>query len=98
MRDCLHEEITQALGPANDLYRLPDTIWNDDNLHGVATPFDMLILRVLYQPELHSGMTRAQAAAVLPKVFARENPRAAACRAGPATRNPAPGPAPSRWR
>jgi 8-oxo-dGTP pyrophosphatase MutT (NUDIX family) len=75
VRDCLHEEITQALGPANDLYRLPDTIWNDDNLHGVATPFDMLILRVLYQPELHSGMTRAQAAAILPKVFARENPQ-----------------------
>jgi len=75
VRDCLHEEITQALGPANDLYRLPDTIWNDDNLHGVATPFDMLILRALYQPELHSGMTRAEVAAVLPKVLARENPK-----------------------
>ena len=52
VRDCLHEEITQALGPANDLYRLPDSIWNDDNFHGMATPFDMLILRALYQPEL----------------------------------------------
>ena len=41
MRDCLNEEITQALGPANDLYRLPDSIWNDDNFHGMATPFDM---------------------------------------------------------
>ena len=45
VRDCLNEEITQALGPANDLYRLPDSIWNDDNFHGLATSFDMLILR-----------------------------------------------------
>ena len=63
VRDCLNEEITQALGPANDLYRLPDSIWNDDNFHGMATPFDMTILRALYQPELRSGMTRAEVAA-----------------------------------
>ncbi len=75
VRDCLAEEITQALGPADDLYRLPDTIWNDDNFHGMATTFDMTILRALYQPELHSGMTRAEAAAVLPKVLARVNPQ-----------------------
>jgi hypothetical protein len=59
VRDCLHEEITQALGPADDLYRLPDSIWNDDNFHGMATPFDMTILRTLYQPEFRSGMRRA---------------------------------------
>ncbi len=75
VRDCLAEEITQALGPANDLYRLPDSIWNDDNFHGMATPFDMLILRVLYRPELKSGMTRDEVAAALPGIFARENPK-----------------------
>ena len=75
VRDCLNEEITQALGPADDLYRLPDTIWNDDNFHGLATPFDMLILRTLYQPELRSGMTRAEVAAALPGILARTNPR-----------------------
>jgi hypothetical protein len=74
VRDCLHEELTQALGPANDLYRLPDSIWNDDNLHSIATPFDMLVLRTLYQPELASGMTRDAAAARLPAILARENP------------------------
>ena len=74
MRDCLAEEITQALGPANDLYRLPDSIWNDDNFHGMATPFDMLILRALYQPELQSGMTRPEVAAALPGVLDRVNP------------------------
>jgi len=75
VRDCLNEEITQALGPANDLYRLPDTIWNDDNFHGMATAFDMLILKTLYQPELRSSMSRAQVAAALPNVLARTNPK-----------------------
>jgi len=75
IRDCIHEEITQALGPANDLYRLPDSIWNDDNFHGITTPFDMLMLRVLYQPELASGMDRAAVAEALPRLLARENPQ-----------------------
>lgn len=74
VRDCLHEEITQALGPANDLYRLPHSIWNDDNFHGMATAFDMLMLRVLYQPEFASGMPRAEVAARLPAVLDRVNP------------------------
>ncbi|MER2508818.1 MAG: DUF2927 domain-containing protein [Amaricoccus sp.] len=75
VRDCLAEEITQALGPANDLYRLPDSIWNDDNFHGAPTAFDMTILRALYQPELRSGMTRKEAAAVLPRVLDKVNPK-----------------------
>ncbi len=74
VRDCLHEEITQALGPANDLYRLPHTIWNDDNFHGMATGFDMLILRALYQPEFASGMSREDVARELPRVLDRVNP------------------------
>ena len=75
VRDCFNEELTQALGPANDLYRLPDSVWNDDNFHGIATSFDMLILRALYQPELASGMTRAEVAAELPSILNRTNPR-----------------------
>ncbi|RMH49624.1 MAG: DUF2927 domain-containing protein [Alphaproteobacteria bacterium] len=74
VRDCLHEEIAQALGPLNDLYRLPDSVFNDDNFHSVLTPFDMLVLRAYYAPELHSGMTRAQVARVLPTILDRINP------------------------
>ena len=74
MRDCLHEEIAQALGPVNDLYRLPDSVFNDDNFHTVLTGFDMLVLRAFYAPELASGMTRAQVAARLPGLLARLNP------------------------
>ena len=74
VRDCLHEEIAQSLGPLNDLYRLSDSVFNDDNFHTVLTGFDMLILRAFYAPELQSGMTRAQVAAKLPGVLARINP------------------------
>ncbi|MFV0514111.1 MAG: DUF2927 domain-containing protein [Jhaorihella sp.] len=75
IRDCLHEELAQALGPLNDLYRLPDSVFNDDNVHTVLTGFDMLILRTAYAPELHSGMSEAQVAARLPAILARLNPR-----------------------
>ncbi|VAV87443.1 ATP-dependent transcriptional regulator [hydrothermal vent metagenome] len=73
-RDCLHEELAQALGPLNDLYRLPDSIYNDDNMQTVLTGFDMLILRATYQPELYSGMTRQQVASRLPAILSRLNP------------------------
>lgn len=74
-RDCLHEELAQALGPLNDLYRLPDSVFNDDNMHAVLTGFDMLVLRAYYAPELVNGMTRGEVAARLPALFARLNPR-----------------------
>ncbi|MEP2716488.1 DUF2927 domain-containing protein [Pseudophaeobacter sp.] len=73
-RDCLHEELAQAIGPLNDLYRLPDSVFNDDNVHTVLTGFDMLVLRATYAPELHTGMNRAEVAAVLPGLLMRLNP------------------------
>ena len=73
-RDCLHEEIAQAIGPLNDLYRLSDSVFNDDNVHTVLTGFDMLILRATYAPELRTGMRRAEVAARLPAILARMNP------------------------
>ncbi|MEL7013404.1 MAG: DUF2927 domain-containing protein [Pseudomonadota bacterium] len=75
VRDCLHEELAQALGPLNDLYRLPDSVFNDDNVHTVLTGFDMLVLRAYYSPELQSGMTRAQVAERIPGILSRLNPR-----------------------
>jgi hypothetical protein len=65
IRDCLHEELAQALGPLNDLYRLPDSVFNDDNFHSVLTGFDMEILRLTYAPDLASGMSREEVAARL---------------------------------
>ena len=74
-RDCLHEELAQALGPLNDLYRLPDSVFNDDNIHAVLTGFDMLVLRTYYSPELRNGMSRGEVAARLPAILARLNPK-----------------------
>lgn len=74
IRDCLHEELAQALGPLNDLYRLPDSVFNDDNIHAVLTSFDMLILRTYYDPELRNGMSRGEVAVRLPSILTRLNP------------------------
>lgn len=92
VRDCLHEELAQALGPLNDLYRLPDSVFNDDNFQTVLTGFDMLILRAYYAPEMHNGMTRSQAAVTLPRVLARLNPRGQRIASAPLTR-----PTPRAW-
>jgi hypothetical protein len=82
VRDCLHEEVAQALGPLNDLYRLPDSVFNDDNFHAVLTGFDMLILRTYYDAELANGMTRAEVSARLPGILARLNPGGARAASG----------------
>lgn len=74
-RDCLHEELAQALGPINDLYRLPDSVFNDDNIHAVLTGFDMLILRAYYDKDLANGMSRDAVATLLPAILTRINPR-----------------------
>ena len=75
VRDCLHEEVGQAMGPLNDLYHLPQSVFNDDNFHTVLTSFDMLLLRAFNAPELTSGMNAQEVANRLPAILARINPR-----------------------
>ncbi|MGB7319069.1 MAG: DUF2927 domain-containing protein, partial [Planktotalea sp.] len=77
VRDCLHEELAQALGPLNDLYRLPDSVFNDDNVHTVLTGFDMLILRAYYDPSLRNGMSKSEVASRIGGILTRINPRGA---------------------
>ncbi|MEL7465159.1 MAG: DUF2927 domain-containing protein [Pseudomonadota bacterium] len=60
-RICFVEEIMQALGPGNDLYRLEDSGFNDDEVHVAPTAFDLLMLRVLYDPTMRPGMSRLEA-------------------------------------
>ena len=74
VRDCLHEELAQALGPLNDLYRLPDSVFNDDNFQAVLTGFDMLVLRIHYSRDLQNGMTPSEVAKHLPAILANLNP------------------------
>lgn len=83
LRDCLHEEVAQALGPLGDLYRLEGSVFDDDDLHAVLTDRDMAVLRALYDPALRSGMTRAEVAARLPAILFRTNPAGRRADPGP---------------
>ena len=65
--------MAEALGPLNELYRLPDSVFNDDNIHTVLTGFDMLVRRTFYAPEIRNGMTRGEVAIRLPQILARLN-------------------------
>lgn len=91
VRECLEEELAQALGPANDLFRLRDSVFNDDNVHSRLTRFDLLILRVLYDPRLSPGMPRREAQRAARRVLDEINPEG---RRIPARRGLAPQP---RW-
>lgn len=87
-RDCLHEEVAQALGPLNDLYRLSNSIFNDDNFQTVLTGFDMAVLRTLYDPALENGMSQGEVAARLPGILDRLNPSGAGAAGGEADATP----------
>ena len=58
---CLHEEIAQGLGLANDSPRARPSIFNDNEEFALLTPQDELMLRMLYDPRLSPGMTADQA-------------------------------------
>ena len=59
IRECILEEVSQALGTANDLYALGSSIFNDDDGHTWPTRLDYLMLRVLYDPRLETGLNRS---------------------------------------
>ena len=58
---CLHEEIAQGLGLANDSPRARPSIFNDNDEFALLTPQDALMLRMLYDPRLTPGMTADEA-------------------------------------
>jgi len=74
VRNCLLEEIPQALGLANDLYGLGPSIFNDDAAHLWPTKLDYLMLRVLYTPEMVTGLDRRETERRALAVLNRINP------------------------
>lgn len=62
---CYEEELAQGLGPANDSPEARPSIFNDDQEYAFLTTQDALILRMLYDPRLHPGMTADQAKPVV---------------------------------
>jgi hypothetical protein len=60
-RSCIHEELAQAMGLANDSPKARPSIFNDDEEFGLLTRHDELLLKMLYDPRLRPGMTAAEA-------------------------------------
>ncbi len=56
-QSCIQEEITQALGLANDSPNARPSIFNDDEEFALLTRHDELLLQMLYDPRLKIGMT-----------------------------------------
>ena len=68
---CLHEEIAQGLGLANDSPRARPSIFNDDEEYALLTRQDELMLRILYNPALRPGMTEAEARPIVTELATR---------------------------
>ena len=68
---CIHEELAQGLGLANDSPRARPSIFNDDEEFSLLTTHDELLLKILYDPRLQPGMTAAVAAPIA-RVIATE--------------------------
>jgi hypothetical protein len=68
---CIHEELAQGLGLANDSPRARPSIFNDDEEFGLLTSHDELLLKMLYDGRLETGMAAAEAAPIA-RVIARE--------------------------
>lgn len=58
---CFHEELAQGMGLANDSPAARPSIFNDDEEFGLLTHHDELLLQMLYDKRLRSGMTPQQA-------------------------------------
>ncbi len=58
---CVVEELTQSLGLPNDADWVSPSIANDLDIQEELSPLDRLMVRLLYRPELKSGMTIKQA-------------------------------------
>ncbi len=55
-QSCIHEEVAQGFGLANDSPRARPSIFNDDDEFALLTRHDQLLLQLLYDPALTPGM------------------------------------------
>ncbi|MFV0333045.1 MAG: DUF2927 domain-containing protein [Tropicimonas sp.] len=67
---CIHEEIAQGLGLANDSPSARPSIFNDDEEFALLTRHDELLLRILYDKRLKPGMDAASARPIVSTIAA----------------------------
>lgn len=65
---CIHEELAQGMGLANDSPAARPSIFNDDEEFALLTRHDELLLKILYDPRLRPGMTEAEAAPIVSRI------------------------------
>jgi hypothetical protein len=70
-KSCVHEEIAQGLGLANDSPAARPSIFNDDDEFALLTTHDEMLLKILYDRRLHAGIS-AEAARPIIRQIARE--------------------------
>lgn len=64
-QSCIHEELAQGMGLANDSPTVRPSIFNDDEEFALLTRHDELLLKILYDPRLHPGMTEEEATPIV---------------------------------
>lgn len=67
---CVHEELAQGLGLANDSPQARPSIFNDDDEFALLTTQDEELLRLLYSPRLTPGMSIDEARPILTQLIA----------------------------
>lgn len=65
---CIHEEIAQGMGLANDSPTARPSVFNDDEEFGLLTDHDEILLGILYDRRLKGGMTRAEAMPIVREI------------------------------
>lgn len=68
-QSCIHEELAQGLGLANDSPHARPSIFNDDDEFALLTTHDEELLRTLYNPALRPGMTANEARPIFRRLF-----------------------------
>ncbi len=66
---CIVEEITQVLGLPNDSDKAYPSIFNDHTPEDLLSPLDVVLLQLLYEPELKAGMTKSKVKPIVRKVL-----------------------------
>lgn len=65
---CIHEELAQGLGLANDSPAARPSIFNDDEEFALLTKQDEQMLQILYDPRLEPGMTPEEAEPIVQEI------------------------------
>ena len=68
---CIVEEMTQVLGLVNDSNAVYPSIFNDRTPNELLSGLDYLLLKILYDPQLHAGMHKSQVLNIAKEVIAQ---------------------------